>query len=1032
MNTIKTLSQTDGYIELVNSLTEELLECRTLCSLQLVQLSVDFILNRIKSSTGTDQEVREKNEAVIEKSVTNKNSDVNVMENLKSMEHGESEFTTPVPKSAKKNSKKREANIVNTVVEDGEEFAVIQSNWKFNPRKLTENQKEKLQRKREDIPALYQDLSQSQDEFKLKSWKTDSHDTSTTNSKSTTTSNEDITTALKNMPDTNIVPTIISNFFSESPKAAPVADKIKNQELDSSKSNIDKGNLSPSVKTPRMALKDRVFRNVRNLIEKSTVTRESSQKLELLNQTVSSNLFNTPLANCKESKGEINSAPSKISADRPARVKRKPKKFDDTELFLMKKRRNSALPIDSQSSVVKNDSEVINTSSEIVTDSIVESIKIPNGMVEKFNSGISDSVAESQLITDGKKCNIEKTNQLDSSVVQVSSTPEKVVSNLDGKALIVSCVPEVKLDEVVSCSVVPSADTSAEIPVEEHTQVENNIKNNLKDVQSTPKLTPRRKDSNEMKSSTKKKSRIEKELAIDMVEGHPFLKLQSDKRVTRKCLTNTPNSSRRKNLTEKLNKSKIEAKSASKQKKETNNKDLSKGKSNAKATDLSITVCETQDLCADGTQDLSEDIIESSQDSTTTISVKSYKNSTKKSIDVEKSENTGTETKHLLNNDSTQGINISADVSMIGESKDDTDIPANKTDTENVQKDLTEEMDTQPSDDKNSSSGEVILINDEEELIIVLNTEDTFPGSQTLELANADTEPVNPSQFGNNTNEEIKPSMSDTIPQSNDLPMESNLEDSELPRNLNDGTDTLTDITQSETTNNASSPSKDEDQRKKDFLNNTLEISPIRLLSPIEPKSPSPETSSDFLIIKLSGPIQMNGEPLESSNSPEILTEEKSSPDKRDQSPPRVPVTESKSSPSSSLSLKKNRPQVRVGGRAAQMLGLCVPDRTQSIMNADRPDTEEPKKNNTLSTPVRRNLRMLYSSVADSETLAENDDSEHFLKFEKVLPPADCSPAGPILKRKLAEISDEATVSPANKVRNLSILYQFIVFSFWK
>ncbi|XP_069365261.1 girdin-like [Maniola hyperantus] len=60
---------------------------------------------------------------------------------------------------------------------NGEEFVVVKSNWKFNRRKLTENQKEKLQWKREDIPAMYQALSQSQDEFKLTTWKTDSQDT---------------------------------------------------------------------------------------------------------------------------------------------------------------------------------------------------------------------------------------------------------------------------------------------------------------------------------------------------------------------------------------------------------------------------------------------------------------------------------------------------------------------------------------------------------------------------------------------------------------------------------------------------------------------------------------------------------------------------------------------------------------------------------------------------------------------------------------------------------------------------------------
>lgn len=78
----------------------------------------------------------------------------------------------------------------------------MKPNYKFNPRKLTDNQKEKLRRKREDIPALYQDLSQSQDEFKLTTWKMDSQDTfTTTSSKSTnieSTSNDDMAAILKN------------------------------------------------------------------------------------------------------------------------------------------------------------------------------------------------------------------------------------------------------------------------------------------------------------------------------------------------------------------------------------------------------------------------------------------------------------------------------------------------------------------------------------------------------------------------------------------------------------------------------------------------------------------------------------------------------------------------------------------------------------------------------------------------------------------------------------------------------------------
>uniref|UniRef100_A0A182JCJ0 Rif1_N domain-containing protein n=1 Tax=Anopheles atroparvus TaxID=41427 RepID=A0A182JCJ0_ANOAO len=51
-----------------------------------------------------------------------------------------------------------------------EEFVVIESNWKFKPEVLTDHQREKMMEKRTDIPALYNDMSQSQDSFVIKPW----------------------------------------------------------------------------------------------------------------------------------------------------------------------------------------------------------------------------------------------------------------------------------------------------------------------------------------------------------------------------------------------------------------------------------------------------------------------------------------------------------------------------------------------------------------------------------------------------------------------------------------------------------------------------------------------------------------------------------------------------------------------------------------------------------------------------------------------------------------------------------------------
>lgn len=55
---------------------------------------------------------------------------------------------------------------------DPQEYVVIKSDFKFDTKRLTEHQRESLSRRREDIPALYNDLSQScsQDTQKIQEW----------------------------------------------------------------------------------------------------------------------------------------------------------------------------------------------------------------------------------------------------------------------------------------------------------------------------------------------------------------------------------------------------------------------------------------------------------------------------------------------------------------------------------------------------------------------------------------------------------------------------------------------------------------------------------------------------------------------------------------------------------------------------------------------------------------------------------------------------------------------------------------------
>lgn len=51
-----------------------------------------------------------------------------------------------------------------------EEFVVVNKVWSLTPNRLTEHQKERLKERRDDIPALYNGLSQSQDSVSLVAW----------------------------------------------------------------------------------------------------------------------------------------------------------------------------------------------------------------------------------------------------------------------------------------------------------------------------------------------------------------------------------------------------------------------------------------------------------------------------------------------------------------------------------------------------------------------------------------------------------------------------------------------------------------------------------------------------------------------------------------------------------------------------------------------------------------------------------------------------------------------------------------------
>lgn len=954
------------------------------------------------------------------------------------------------PNSNSKTLYKKQPNIVNTVMENGEEYVVVKSNWKFNPKKLTENQKEKLRKKRQDIPALYQDLSQSQDEFKITAWKLDSQDSSTTSSISASKSAcDDVSTILNNTLHSEVVPNVMGTIF---------ADTAINTVKDGGEKGCKDGSpkQTPAVKdpkTPRLALKDRVFKNVRHLMEKSSL-RNENEVFNELNKTIGY-INNSPNAKTNIKDDTVNSAPSKINCERPSRVIKKPKKFEYTKVFALKKRR-----------LVETDSQ----------SGIPELLDLPEEQLDRI-----EIIKEIENIDDNEIIPIPPTPSIEK---EINAVEKELVSDSTENALLNAMETEQIIEKCKKISEETCTIHKSDIKIDVDTSVPDIVTTNegqdknQDDVKadnslkiSTPKSTTKTKV--DQSSVKKKTSRIEKQLMIDMVEGHPLLQARTEKRFTRKHI-NSATVVKRKSLAEKINR--IHYKGVVKTERKA--KEKIKPKLTTE-TSGPLIVIESQDRLSGSSDDLpaSEDIIESSQDSSITIiPVKSPKNSAKKVAVVKlnklkemKSLLNTSESQRLLNDSNNQIISLIDTASPPAESIIVTppinNIPGVKVDKstanaayrqtsavddfnndvmllndcitsqhetidislpknitmleEKTELELTENMDTQLFEGKDGSS-DVIINNDDEALVVFVCAEELPPvEADTQATVEADTEPIN-------LDSEIRITTQDNV-------LDTEIENGIL-RNDEEKVTTMTEgdltpiiletfeapLTNLVEPNNACSPLKDATEKKKDFLNDTIEISPIKTLSPVrEEKISSLETNANYVVIKLTSPVQSNGEPFnENCDSPEMFTEDKLSPDKRDQSPPRIEVPVTNTSPSSSLLLKKNRLKVRSSGRAAQMLGLCAPDKLKAILNSDKSvESEESKKSS------RRNLRILCNGLDDSDYHADNDNQvnecdqvESFLNFNRILPCADSSPAGPILKRKLVDIADEATVSPASKV----------------
>lgn len=838
----------------------------------LTGLRIDIVESVIAFTRHPQTFVKDRSLSLLKQMFDNtKSQDFCVYSLLKTTLHGDTIANPVTPISSKKevqSKKKADTPIVKKVVEDGEDFLVVKSNWKLNLKNMTERQKEKFLRKSEDIPALYQNLSQSQDEFK----QLQSQGSSSSTVRSET---QDDISLIQSSQNRNIVPHIIDGILKNGNKS----DNKKNESskpMETSEVNIANNNKIPDNvnKSPRVSIRDRVFQSVEKL---------------------SGNVANN----------SINKSPNsdKIFVHKPSREKRKPKRFDDFESSIAKR---------------SNTSTIVNC---ISTKDANENFK------KEFNTpeiNKQENVAVSIDLTNGENEDIELNKNENNENINKNGDVDTITSN-DAKT-----------------------------------------QSTTESVSTQPETTPLSRRKN-------RKSKIEKELAIDMVEGNPFL-LSTGVRNRR---------SRKSDLKD--------GKSTSKKSEISPKSDISSKSDDTPPSDILRKGIDSPDEEVKK-MPMSEDFIESSQDSSiSTVSIKPNRLSLKKN--------------------GRGGNNNSDDILAVTPTElmdtiviqDDVKEPSFIRDSEGTFVEIdTENADTQPvimptDRSPNANDNNTVLDSGKTDNHSVLNSDNTDNHS----VLNSD-----------------KTAEADTVVVDADTVMEDTLSLGKPDEETGGDKTNESEITKEkscDTSNSGiSSPFQDEDERHNDFLNNTLDISPIKITSPEREnnKTPSPEKPEAFVVIKLTSPVHDDGEPAE--KSPEMFTGENVSQEKSELSPPRdnIPVSNS-SSPNSSTLQKNNRFQIRTGGRAAQMLSMCQADFVQA-------SSKEIKKSNNVpsNNSAKRNIKILGSN-SNSENIEKLMDDDKFLNFKRTLPSVDCSPSVPILKRKLADVADDTPVSPASKVINL-------------
>lgn len=232
-----------------------------------------------------------------------------------------------------------------------DEFVLIKPTWKFDPKKLTEHQKEVITRRRENIPALYEDLSQSQDDYSLKTWKpagyegvsdsskSHNHDENAAVLKDSKKVNEnqvDKTPTREKVEDIS-VKKVLRNIpnpgLMESPKELNSLQMIENLK----DKNLKPKNICPVITDANIENIDiKHSPHIERSIKKSSLSARLEKSLKKLHEGTQEGISSPPAP----------SSPSLAESERPLRTRRKPNKYDPDDSRFISSPKASTSSID--------------------------------------------------------------------------------------------------------------------------------------------------------------------------------------------------------------------------------------------------------------------------------------------------------------------------------------------------------------------------------------------------------------------------------------------------------------------------------------------------------------------------------------------------------------------------------------------------------------------------------------------------------------------------------------------------------------